>query len=549
MEETKNKAGITEEKQDSERSKMAGEAAGDSFNHQDVHQANSYEAQARERYKIKTDPRLTKMRGSFSVFGAASALYALFYTFCMFQNFSGITYPFFVAGTLFYFYFCMKKCEVPWKKDSIFYVVSLLLLGLSVCYTANVILQVISKTAIFLLTISFLLHQFYEDRKWGFLQYIEYLVDTILEMIVCLPFPFQDFFRACKNKKENPTGKVFFVIVGIIISIPILFVVLALLLSADEIFRSYFLTWFEWIDFWKVIQVILMFAAGFAVSYAFVAAMCRHSIVEREKKEPAGEPVIAVTVTSLLTIVYLVFCVIQIRYLFLGQSAEGLPEDFVWSQYAREGFFQLLAVCFINLALVLICLTWVKENKILKVILTVICGCTYIMTGSSAYRMYLYICNYHLTFLRLLVMWTLLLIAVFMAGLICFIYRKNFPLFRFTMVLLTVGYLIFVFAKPDYLIASYNVGQMKTAYAGSKLSWDISGDVDYLFSLSADAVPVIAEEEAYNYFIEHDKYGDYERKYERWAEKAQKRRIRSFNISWKMAENALQNVGIKANGE
>ena len=73
--------------------------------------------------------------------------------------------------------------------------------------------------------------------------------------------------------------------------------------------------------------------------------------------------------------------------------------------------------------------------------------------------------------------------------------------------------------------------------------------MDYLFSLSADAVPVIAEEEAYNYFIEHDKYGDYERKYERWAEKAQKRRIRSFNISWKMAENALQNVGIKANGE
>ena len=36
--------------------------------------------------------------------GAATALYALLYTICLYRNTSGITYPFFVAGTLYYFY-------------------------------------------------------------------------------------------------------------------------------------------------------------------------------------------------------------------------------------------------------------------------------------------------------------------------------------------------------------------------------------------------------------------------------------------------------------
>ena len=36
--------------------------------------------------------------------GAATALYALLYTICLYRNTSGITYPFFVAGTLYYSY-------------------------------------------------------------------------------------------------------------------------------------------------------------------------------------------------------------------------------------------------------------------------------------------------------------------------------------------------------------------------------------------------------------------------------------------------------------
>ena len=54
-----------------------------------------------------------RLKEHFSFFGIGSALYAIFYTFCLYKNASGITYPFFVAGTLCYFFFSMHQhCPV-----------------------------------------------------------------------------------------------------------------------------------------------------------------------------------------------------------------------------------------------------------------------------------------------------------------------------------------------------------------------------------------------------------------------------------------------------
>ena len=56
-----------------------------------------------EEQRLEEERRTAVMRGNFPFFGWASAVYALFYTFCLYKNASGITYPFFVAGTLIYF--------------------------------------------------------------------------------------------------------------------------------------------------------------------------------------------------------------------------------------------------------------------------------------------------------------------------------------------------------------------------------------------------------------------------------------------------------------
>ena len=52
-----------------------------------------------------------------------------------------------------------------------------------------------------------------------------------------------------------------------------------------------------------------------------------------------GEPVLAITVTSILSVIYLLFCAVQIIYLFTGSME--LPIGYSYAAYAREGFFQL----------------------------------------------------------------------------------------------------------------------------------------------------------------------------------------------------------------
>ena len=88
-------------------------------------------------------------------------IYALFFTFCLYKNYSGITFPFFVSGTLYYFCLCMKKLSIPLKKNAYFYAISIVLLGIATFLTDDTRIIVMNYIAVFVLLISFLLHHFY----------------------------------------------------------------------------------------------------------------------------------------------------------------------------------------------------------------------------------------------------------------------------------------------------------------------------------------------------------------------------------------------------
>ncbi|MDE6951533.1 MAG: DUF4173 domain-containing protein, partial [Lachnospiraceae bacterium] len=166
-------------------------------------------------------------------------------------------------------------------------------------------------------------------------------------------------------------------------------------------------------------------------------------------------PVIAISATAVIALIYVYFCVIQVVYLFAGYGT--LPEGYTYAQYARQGFFQLLFICLMNLVLVLIGLGFFRQSRVLKGILLVISLCTFVMTASSAYRMLLYISVYQLTFLRIFVLWALFVIALLMAGIIGKTLKNGFPLFRYGLFVITCCYLVLSFSQPDYWIARYNI--------------------------------------------------------------------------------------------
>ena len=138
----------------------------------------------------------------------------------------------------------------------------------------------------------------------------------------------------------------------------------------------------------------------------------------------------------------------------------------------------------INFVMVLLCMYLFQDHIAMKIILTIISGCTFIMLFSAAYRMMMYIGAYHLTFLRILVLWFLIVLALIMGGVIISIYKGRFPLFRYIMGVVSIMYIGLAFSRPDVVAAKYNI-----AHEG-KLKVE---DVRYMMSqMSIDVAPIIA---------------------------------------------------------
>lgn len=433
----------------------------------------------------------------FKFMGVGSLIYAFFYTLFLYKNGSGITYPFFVGGTCFFFFLFLKGSGITARKTSIFITISLMLLGISTCMTDSWVLIFFNKSGIFLLFFYLALHNLYEDKNWDLSKYLCVILNVVCTSFVFIFRPFSDLSIYLKDKKarmNKAEGKGKYVFIGIIISIPLLFIILMLLCSADAVFGNMIsrLIFFN-IDFedhfWGI---SFSFLFAFFASYSILSRLSLHDIKEEVPDKRILEPVIGITFTGIISVIYLIFCFIQIIYLFGGWGT--LPEYYTYASYAREGFFQLVFVCLINLIIVLICMKYFQENNILKVILTFISGCTYIMIASSTYRMLLYIQIYHLTFLRVFVLWALFVIFLLMTGTLFVIYKGNFPFTKYCIITITICYLIFSFAHPDYWIARYNLDHSMSE------TGKVFDDYYYLRNLSDDAAPVIFEKaEEYGY--------------------------------------------------
>lgn len=446
-----------------------------------------------EKMKIEEN----KLQQKFQFFGPACVLYGLLFTICLYRGFHGITMPVLGVATMGMFILGFRQLEIQLKKSAWFYFAAWEILCISSCLTGSGVLIFFNTCGIILLTLSFLLTHFCRTKSWGFGKYLKeiFLVPFITIGYFGYPFKAASAYLEKRAKEKNKDSKAKYIWTGVLISIPLLLVVVSLLISADAVFRNLFTELFDNLHLpERPFYLCLLIVIGVFGSYSLLAYLTDGKIINETPEKKKWEPLTAITFLSILTIVYLVFSVIQISYLFIGGFS--LPEGYTYAGYAREGFFQLLFVCLINLMLVLVCIARFREHNGLKLIMTIFSCCTYIMIASSAMRMILYVQTYQLTFLRVLVLWALVVISLLLAGCLITIYQTGFPLFSYAMVVVTVLYIGFSLARPDYWIAKYN------------LSSKASADRAYLYELSTDALPAIEQadvlssedEEGYNYY-------------------------------------------------
>lgn len=476
-----------------------------------------------------------KILQNFPYFAVTSFLYGIFFTFCLYRNLTGILFPVWVVGTILYFIFAFSKLELKWKKSSWVFATAIFLLAVSTCLTDDGFLHFFNALGILLLMATMLLHQLYQDRDWGFGRYFlnmwAFFANFLCSLI--LPFRHLDEYRKKQSAKEHRMAK--YIGLGILVAIPLILVVLALLVSADEIFSHMVGNLLlPILENWDWILIICLICVMTIVIYAVMGGLINYPLSEKQVEYRKTDPVIAITFTSVLALIYLLFCGIQIVYLFAGGSG-GLPDGFTYAEYARKGFFQLLLVSILNFAIVIICSSFFRDSRILKGILTLISICNYVLIGSSVYRMILYVKAYNLTYLRILVLWFLGVLSILMIGVLIYIYRRKFRLFLYLTMVITIGYLGFSFSRPDARIAVYNIENKEVL---------LTEDVSYLMrNLSLDAAPVIARlnpdeiKGASTQIYEDDTLENQERKrlefyvYFEWVGKHHDSSFRKYNFS------------------
>lgn len=434
----------------------------------------------------------------FKVLGIPTIIYSIIYGICLYKNLTGIMTPVFTIATVVYLWLVLPGLSGDMtlgkekRKRLIPYFMGIILLGISVFMTSDMFIIFWNYAGIVLLTMTALIRFFCDEACWGVWKYMLAMLEVALAPLFHSHMFFSDR-KSCKTLGKNKikiNKNVKYAIIGIIAAIPFLIVVTILLASADIVFfylvDGFFDSLFNSFHIsWDAIGFIVLILCVLLIVYGLIAMLSVHGAAGYELTDKKCNPVTGIAFCSALTVVYLLFSCIQILSLFMGERM--LPEGHSYSSYAREGFFQLLFVAAFNLFIVLVCNSLFTKHKVLKIVLTIMCGCTYIMITSSAIRMLMYIKTYNLTYLRVLVLFALLLIGALLAGVIASIYKHDFKLMRYFIAVTSVLYIALSFAHPDYIIAKYNLSQMDV---NAVQSYDF--DLKYLVNnMSCDAAPAI----------------------------------------------------------
>lgn len=261
-----------------------------------------------------------------------------------------------------------------------------------------------------------------------------------------------------QEKQQKPKQDI---VKAIFFTIMIVLIVLGLLISADSEFAQLFQNILKGIENLSVPELIIRIGVGIAlflyIASFFINMLSSYNVLnEYEKQEVKSKESLTIhMILTTLNIIYLVFCYIQIKSLIT-------IENIKYSEYAREGFFQLMIVSLINFATILKAtnknlIETEKQKKYKKLMCIIMLVFTLVIIISSLLRMYLYQQNYGDTRLRILVNFTLITEIILLIPTAIYIIKTEINLAKTYFVIITVMYCIINFINIDNMIAKNNI--------------------------------------------------------------------------------------------
>lgn len=365
--------------------------------------------------------------------------------------------------------------------------------------------------------------------------YIHKLIFEIYKVLIV------KFDKKEKNKNDRENLKK--ILVGLILSLPILIVVLSLLAGSDavfgEILKQIGTLEIDILDEDIVARIfigIIISSYIFAFNYRYFLKEEKELIPSKEEKKEDDiiidlrlDKVIVSTILVVLNLVYAFFVIVQFKYLFSGEISTIL-KNMTYSEYARRGFFELVIVAIINIAIISGVRIYTKEDsKFIKIMNLCMIAFSYVMMYSAYFRMNLYEDRYGYThkrfFVYIIIAYLVIIFSICAYSLIK--ERKN--VFKTYIYIAAVFYIAIGMFNVDGFIAKKNIDRYIEV-----------GKIDYKYveRLSVDALSQqkrLLKAQHAHIRIEmknHVEEVESELKVMNWRKHSLSTLIKSLNVKW-----------------
>jgi hypothetical protein len=417
-----------------------------------------------------------------------------------FRKMLGVSMPLFVGCLVGMLVWLGRVEDVRPRVRNLWLVLPLAFFAVMVCFRAEGFLTLLNVFAV--MALLGLLAYFYAAGRLDRLGIAGYFVSLMATGLHSLALPFRLVPGSLQGRQ--PLGihrsRWLPVLRGVLLATPVLLVFALLLASADMVFAHLL---GEVFNFSFLPDVSDLFGQATIVLIAgwFLAGGLTYAVGRRDKANPRDEEpwevaldmvpshisIGFVEVTTLLVLVnslFLAFGLVQFAYLFGGESnisATGLT----YAEYARRGFFELVAVSVLTLGLILglhhlARRDTARERFLFNSLGSLMVGLVLVLLASAYWRMSLYEQAYGYTQLRLYVEVFELWLAATFGWLLLTLWWKprRFAIGAF---MAALGFLVTLnLVNPDATIARENLERYRDT---GKL------DAYYLEGMSEDAVP------------------------------------------------------------
>lgn len=301
------------------------------------------------------------------------------------------------------------------------------------------------------------------NRDGSCKELFESLYYTVIKTCEKLFVPFYSMRKSTKNKKNKTAVQI---ALGLVVSIPILLIITLLLSTYDGAFESLIEKLFESFDIISFLPALALTVIITPFIYSFSLVLKKKNTngadLKMNSSEPKGSAVVFNTFLAVVSAVYVLYLFSQLAYV-TSTFSFLLPEGYSESQFAREGFFQMLLIAAINLLITAVTSIAVKRNEkgnipaLTKAFNVFLCLFTLFFTASAFAGIARYISKYGFTYLRTVSGAFTVMAACIVVIMLISLFVKKLPIVRLVTLVVALTLVVMSYFNVDSFVSKANL--------------------------------------------------------------------------------------------